>query len=154
MNDKFMSSKGFSEAEVVTTHVFGKNNSNIDIQTLYTRAANLELSSDFSSAFRLYLAAADAFLHISRSELLSPILHTRCKAHAQKALDRAEKIKKASEKPGARVEVSIVPIDWFGQGLFSFPDITQTKCTGADRETMLHSLQVIDYLWCPLPFLG
>lgn len=90
------SPKGFTEAEAV-----------------YTRAARAEHSSDFSTAFRLYLSAADAFLHLSRSESLNLAFQTRCKASAAKALERAEKIKKASERPGAGFEVDAIPIDWF-----------------------------------------
>ncbi|KAI6007673.1 hypothetical protein F5J12DRAFT_85857 [Pisolithus orientalis] len=86
-----------------------------EAEAAYARGAKSELSSDFSAAFRLYLAAADAFLHLSRSESLNPVFRTRCKANAAKALERAEKIKKASEQPGATFEVDAVPIDWFAQ---------------------------------------
>ncbi|KIM64021.1 hypothetical protein SCLCIDRAFT_116338, partial [Scleroderma citrinum Foug A] len=79
------------------------------------RAARAEHSSDFSTAFRLYLSAADAFLHLSRSESLNLAFQTRCKASAAKALERAEKIKRASERPGACFEVDAIPIDWFTQ---------------------------------------
>ncbi|KAI6029389.1 hypothetical protein BKA83DRAFT_4218216 [Pisolithus microcarpus] len=91
-------SKAFDEAEAV-----------------YAKGAKSELSSDFSAAFRHYLAAADSFLHLSRSESLNLAFRTQCKASAARALQRAEKIKKASEQPGARFAVDIVPIDWFAQ---------------------------------------
>ncbi|KAG6335832.1 hypothetical protein ID866_3268 [Astraeus odoratus] len=81
----------------------------------YNRAAKSELSSDFSTAFRLYLSAADSFLHLTRSEPLNPAFHARCKAQAAKSLERAEKIKKASERPGAGIEIDVVPVDWFAQ---------------------------------------
>ncbi|KIK22314.1 hypothetical protein PISMIDRAFT_102567, partial [Pisolithus microcarpus 441] len=81
----------------------------------YAKGAKSELSSDFSAAFRHYLAAADSFLHLSRSESLNLAFRTQCKASAARALQRAEKIKKASEQPGARFAVDIVPIDWFAQ---------------------------------------
>ncbi|KAL4079236.1 hypothetical protein J3A83DRAFT_4456252, partial [Scleroderma citrinum] len=93
-----MSSKGFIDAEAV-----------------HSRAARAEHASDFSTAFRLYISAADAFLHLSRSESLNSAFQARCKANAAKALERAEKIKKASERPGAGFEVDVVPIDWFSQ---------------------------------------
>ncbi|KAI6046422.1 hypothetical protein EDC04DRAFT_1692699 [Pisolithus marmoratus] len=86
-----------------------------EAEAIYARGAKSELSSEFSAAFRLYLAAAEAFLHLSRSESLNPTLRARCKANAAKSLERAEKIKRASERPGARFEVDIVPIDWFAQ---------------------------------------
>lgn len=91
-------SKAFDEAEAV-----------------YAKGAKSELSSDFSAAFRHYLAAADSFLHLSRSESLNLAFRAQCKASAARALQRAEKIKKASEQPGARFAVDIVPIDWFAQ---------------------------------------
>ncbi|KAF8841696.1 cysteine proteinase [Paxillus ammoniavirescens] len=83
-------------------------------QTIYDRATKSELASDFTAAFRLYLAAANAFLHLSRSTTTTPTFQVRCKANAGKALERAEKIKKASEKPGTAVEVGVLPINWFG----------------------------------------
>ncbi|KIJ57488.1 hypothetical protein HYDPIDRAFT_44903, partial [Hydnomerulius pinastri MD-312] len=86
-----------------------------------------ELSSDFTTAFRLYLAAADAFLHLSRTATLTPALQARCKANAAKALERAEKIKKASEKPGGGVEVGVVPINWFGLDQQSY--VLRKSCT-------------------------
>ncbi|KAI5986901.1 hypothetical protein EDD15DRAFT_1523894 [Pisolithus albus] len=91
-------SKAFDEAEAV-----------------YAKGAKSELSSDFSAAFRHYLAAADSFLHLSRSESLNVAFRAQCKSSAARALQRAEKIKKASEQPGARFAVDIVPIDWFAQ---------------------------------------
>jgi calpain-7 len=85
-------------------------------QTIYDRATKSELASDFTAAFRLYLAAANAFLHLSRSATSTPTFQVRCKANAGKALERAEKIKKASEKPGTTIEVGVLPINWFGVG--------------------------------------
>ncbi|KAF9243195.1 hypothetical protein BU15DRAFT_72388 [Melanogaster broomeanus] len=85
-----------------------------DAESLYNRATRSELASDFTTAFQLYLEATEAFLHLSRSPALTPTLQARCKTSAGKALERAEKIKKASERPGARIEVGAVPINWFG----------------------------------------
>ncbi|KAH7883246.1 hypothetical protein F5I97DRAFT_1903549 [Phlebopus sp. FC_14] len=82
-------------------------------ESLYSRAAKSELSSDFTTAFRLYLAAADAFLNLSRSQP-HPTLQARCKANANKALERAEKIKKASQKPGGGVGLEPLANYWFG----------------------------------------
>ncbi|KAI6131262.1 hypothetical protein EDD17DRAFT_1466405, partial [Pisolithus thermaeus] len=81
----------------------------------YARGAKSELSSDFSAAFHLYLAAADKFIHISRSGSLNSTLRARCQASATRALERAEKIKRASERPRASFAIDIVPIDWFAQ---------------------------------------
>ncbi|KIK82656.1 hypothetical protein PAXRUDRAFT_153569 [Paxillus rubicundulus Ve08.2h10] len=84
------------------------------LQTIYDKATKSELASDFTAAFRLYLAAASAFLHLSRSATTTPAFQVRCKANAGKALERAEKIKKASERPGTAIEVGLLPINWFG----------------------------------------
>ncbi|KAL4071268.1 hypothetical protein V8B97DRAFT_2104210 [Scleroderma yunnanense] len=92
-----------------------KKGARIDSIAVHSRAARAEHASDFSTAFRLYISAADAFLHLSRSESLNSAFQARCKANAAKALERAEKIKKASERPGAGFEVDVVPIDWFSQ---------------------------------------
>ncbi|KAF9228468.1 cysteine proteinase [Gyrodon lividus] len=85
-----------------------------EAESLYDRAAKSELASDFTTAFRLYLAATDAFLQLSRSATSTPTFQVQCKANAGKALKRAEKIKKASERPGAAIRVGVVPINWFG----------------------------------------
>ncbi|KAI6132409.1 hypothetical protein EDD16DRAFT_1851642 [Pisolithus croceorrhizus] len=86
-----------------------------EAEAVYARGAKSELSSDFSAAFHLYLAAADKFIHISRSGSLNSTLRARCQASATRALERAEKIKRASERPRASFAIDIVPIDWFAQ---------------------------------------
>ncbi|KAJ6631453.1 hypothetical protein B0H10DRAFT_2207112 [Mycena sp. CBHHK59/15] len=68
-----------------------------DAESTYAKAVKAELSKDFDSAFRLYIKAAESFLHLSRS-----VDHERekskWKANAGKALERAEKIKAFVEK--------------------------------------------------------
>ncbi|KIK39167.1 hypothetical protein CY34DRAFT_770204 [Suillus luteus UH-Slu-Lm8-n1] len=60
-----------------------------ETENLYTRAAKFELENDWDNAFKLYLQAADSFLHISRTAENS----LRYRNKAAKALERAEKIK-------------------------------------------------------------
>ncbi|OBZ69552.1 Calpain-like protease palB/RIM13 [Grifola frondosa] len=58
----------------------------------YSKAAKAELEKDFNQAFRLYVKAAEDFLHLSRTCPNSKLRAT-CKTQAGKALERAEKIK-------------------------------------------------------------
>ncbi|KAG2137312.1 hypothetical protein BD769DRAFT_1437574 [Suillus cothurnatus] len=55
-------------------------------KSIYTRASKFELENDWNNAFKLYLQAADAFLHISRTA------DPKYRNNAAKALDRARKI--------------------------------------------------------------
>ncbi|EGO00763.1 hypothetical protein SERLA73DRAFT_178686 [Serpula lacrymans var. lacrymans S7.3] len=63
-----------------------------DVETCYSKAAKAELDQDWSQAFRLYVEAAEGFLHFSRTRV-EDALRGRCKSSAGKALERAEKIK-------------------------------------------------------------
>ncbi|KAH0829129.1 hypothetical protein J3R83DRAFT_2605 [Lanmaoa asiatica] len=85
-----------------------------EAEAIYDRATNLEFVAEYTSAFHLYLDAADAFLHLSRSTGVTPLFQAQCKANAAKAIQRAEKIKQASKTPGAQIGVVAVPIDSFG----------------------------------------
>ncbi|KAG2347439.1 cysteine proteinase [Suillus weaverae] len=58
-----------------------------EAESIYTRASKFELENDWNNAFKLYVQAADSFLHISRTA--DPKYRNR----AAKALERAEKIK-------------------------------------------------------------
>ncbi|KAG2043833.1 hypothetical protein BDR03DRAFT_995910 [Suillus americanus] len=58
-----------------------------EAESIYTRASKFELENDWNNAFKLYLQAADAFLHISRTA------DPKYRNNAAKAVDRAEKIK-------------------------------------------------------------
>ena len=69
-------------------------------------AANAELARYFDKAFRLYLKAAEQFLHLSRQST-DDRTRTLCKAEAAKALERAEKIKAVKQ------DVRPVPKDEF-----------------------------------------
>ncbi|KAJ7736872.1 hypothetical protein B0H16DRAFT_1572895 [Mycena metata] len=71
-----------------------------DAESTYAKAVKAEFSKDFDSAFRLYIKAAESFLHLSRS-----VNHekekTKWKTSAGKALERAEKIKAFVDKSKA-----------------------------------------------------
>ena len=64
------------------------------MQALYAKATKAELNKDLDSAFKSYIEAAKAFLHLSRSSS-DEKLQTKLKSDAGKALQRAEKIKAA-----------------------------------------------------------
>ncbi|KAJ3855102.1 hypothetical protein EV368DRAFT_35427, partial [Lentinula lateritia] len=62
------------------------------------QATKYELARDYDSAFRLYIKAAENFLHLSRSTSAAENEKSQCKKSASKALDRAERIKQMTEK--------------------------------------------------------
>ncbi|KAH9919069.1 hypothetical protein B0H21DRAFT_768435, partial [Amylocystis lapponica] len=64
----------------------------VEAEAAYSNAAKAELDKDLDRAFRLYIKAAEAFLHLSQLTA-DPNLRTTCQSHASKALHRAEKIK-------------------------------------------------------------
>ncbi|KAJ7188874.1 hypothetical protein C8R46DRAFT_1056044 [Mycena filopes] len=63
-----------------------------DAESTYAKAVKAEFSKDFDSAFRLYIKAAELFLHLGRSTDHEKD-KTKWKTSAGKALERAEKIK-------------------------------------------------------------
>ncbi|KAJ7650562.1 hypothetical protein FB45DRAFT_730213 [Roridomyces roridus] len=84
-------------------------------KAIYAKAVKAEVSKDFDSAFRLYIKAAEAFLHLSRSVTRE---REKSKASAKKALERAEKIKAFVEKSkstpnGPDPQLTPVGIDYF-----------------------------------------
>ncbi|KAG5646201.1 hypothetical protein DXG03_004027 [Asterophora parasitica] len=64
----------------------------------YNKAAKAELARDYDLAFRSYLKSAELFLHLSRSGTGPQAQAAKWKAHAGKALQRAEKIKAFVDK--------------------------------------------------------
>ncbi|KAF5375552.1 hypothetical protein D9615_009158 [Tricholomella constricta] len=62
------------------------------------KAAKAELARDYDLAFRLYVKAAELFLHLSRSGTGTQTQAAKWKASAGKALQRAEKIKAFVDK--------------------------------------------------------
>ena len=63
-----------------------------------SKAAKAEFAKEYDQAFRLYIKAAESFLHLSRSSTQSDKIKQQWKGSAAKALDRAERIKKFVEK--------------------------------------------------------
>lgn len=61
-------------------------------KTVYTKAAKAELTKDFDLAFKLYIKAAEDFLHQSR-KTTEERAKSQLKSRAGVALQRAEKIK-------------------------------------------------------------
>lgn len=67
-------------------------------QASYVKATKAELSRQYNQAFQHYIKAAELFLHLSRATGSSEKEKTKCKSNAQKALERAERIKSFTEK--------------------------------------------------------
>lgn len=61
-------------------------------QAIYVKATKAELAKDWDSAFKLYLSAADDFLHLARTTADDGV-KAHAKSRAGVALRRAEKIK-------------------------------------------------------------
>ncbi|KZT05397.1 cysteine proteinase, partial [Laetiporus sulphureus 93-53] len=74
----------------------------------YSKAAKSELQQNLDRAFRLYVKAAEDFLHLSQS-CNDAGLRASCKLQAGKALERAEKIK------AVRPDVTPVAKDYFSE---------------------------------------
>ncbi|KAG9312146.1 hypothetical protein JVU11DRAFT_7434 [Chiua virens] len=85
-----------------------------EAESVYDRAIKLEFAAEFQPAFNLYLEAADAFIRLSRSATSSLLFQAQCKENASKALQRAEKIEKASKTPGAQIGPVAASINSFG----------------------------------------
>ncbi|KAF9073543.1 hypothetical protein BDP27DRAFT_1390928 [Rhodocollybia butyracea] len=69
-----------------------------DAESLYSKATKSELARDYDSAFRLYIKAAESFLHLSRSASETEKDKLNWEKNASKALERAERIKQTREK--------------------------------------------------------
>ncbi|KAF8807060.1 hypothetical protein BYT27DRAFT_7242680 [Phlegmacium glaucopus] len=69
-----------------------------DAEMTSSKAAKAEFAKEYDQAFRLYIKAAESFLHLSRSSAQSDQIKQQWKASASKALERAERIKKFVEK--------------------------------------------------------
>lgn len=82
-------------------------------QAKYSKAAKAELNRDLDVAFRLYISAAEDFLHLSRTTA-DPKVRSACKADAAKSLERAERIK------GVQKDLTPVVKDHFSQRMISY----------------------------------
>ncbi|KAJ2930167.1 hypothetical protein H1R20_g6964, partial [Candolleomyces eurysporus] len=74
-----------------------------DAEANYAKATRAELLRRFNEAFKHYIKAAELFLHLSRSPNSTDKDKAKWKSNAQKALDRAEKIKTFTEKSPKQV---------------------------------------------------
>jgi len=65
---------------------------------MYAKATKAEFSRQFNLAFQHYIKATELFLHLSRSAGVTEKDKTKWKSSAQKALERAERIKTFTER--------------------------------------------------------
>ena len=72
-------------------------------QALQNKAMKAELSQDYDLAFKLYIQAAEQYLHRSRLPTQSDKLKELLKANARKCMERAEKIKSAVSRKSPSV---------------------------------------------------
>jgi calpain-7 len=85
-------------------------------QLASSKAAKAEFAKEYDQAFRLYIKAAESFLHLSRSPTQSDKSKQQWKANAAKALERAERIKKfvaATSNTPASLRLTPVAINHF-----------------------------------------
>ncbi|KAF8962724.1 hypothetical protein BDZ97DRAFT_1702205 [Flammula alnicola] len=68
-----------------------------DAEMISSKASKAEFAKDYDQAFRLYIKAAESYLHLSRSSIATDKCKQQWKTSAAKALERAEKIKKFVE---------------------------------------------------------
>ncbi|KAJ7503114.1 hypothetical protein B0H11DRAFT_2361192 [Mycena galericulata] len=90
-----------------------------DAESTYAKGVKAEVAKDFDSAFRLYIKAAESFLHLSRSVAVERE-KSKWKTSAGKALERAEKIKAFVEKSkptssSPELQLTPVGVDYFSQ---------------------------------------
>ncbi|KAG7449916.1 cysteine proteinase [Guyanagaster necrorhizus] len=87
----------------------------------YSKAAKAELGKKYDIAFRLYIKAAEIFLHLSRSNNAREQEKSKWKTSASKALERAEKIKAFTQQqatsptnnqsgPENRLNMTLTPV--------------------------------------------
>ncbi|KAF8905038.1 hypothetical protein CPB84DRAFT_1845125 [Gymnopilus junonius] len=68
-----------------------------EAETTSSKAAKAEFSKSYDQAFRLYIKAAEQFLHLSRSSSAEDRSKQKWKSSAANALERAERIKRFVE---------------------------------------------------------
>ncbi|CAK5284399.1 unnamed protein product [Mycena citricolor] len=91
-----------------------------DAQSIHAKAVKTEFAQDYDAAFRLYIKAAESFLHLSRAAAREED-KVKWKGSAKKALERAERIKAVIEhrKTGGTsssdARLTPVGVDYFSQ---------------------------------------
>ena len=129
-------------------------------QMTSSKAAKAEFAKEYDQAFRLYIKAAESFLHLSRSGgTQSDKIKQQLKANASKALERAERIKKFMEKstPSSNVQppsrLSPVAINHFSPR----KPLKSLRCrvfNFGSRGTIIRSQERRECQWALLSFLG
>uniref|UniRef100_A0A0W0FBM1 Calpain catalytic domain-containing protein n=1 Tax=Moniliophthora roreri TaxID=221103 RepID=A0A0W0FBM1_MONRR len=71
-----------------------------DAESAYTKATRAELAQDYNAAFQSYIKATELFLHLSRAPTMDEKKKEKWKNDADKALQRAEKIKQFTDRLG------------------------------------------------------
>ncbi|KAI0070564.1 cysteine proteinase [Panus rudis PR-1116 ss-1] len=99
-----------------------------ELEKLYNKAAKAELGSDFGRAFKLYIQTAEGYLHLSRIANNAAVTSI-CKGQAAKALERAERIKKA------KGDIALVIRDHFSE---------------QEQTAVLHKSSQVNGLFVPL----
>ncbi|CAA7265581.1 unnamed protein product [Cyclocybe aegerita] len=98
-----------------------------EAEAISSKASRAEFSKDYDQAFKLYIKAAEAFLHLSRVTGATDTATQRWKSSANKSLERAEKIKRfveasrravippsnSDQQPAAELHLTPVAIDHF-----------------------------------------
>ncbi|KAK7018694.1 cysteine protease [Paramarasmius palmivorus] len=77
-----------------------------DAESAYAKATRAELAQDYNSAFQSYIKAAELFLHLSRTNTSDEKKKEKWKNDADKALQRAEKIKQFTDRLGGSRRIS------------------------------------------------
>lgn len=130
-------------------------------QMTSSKAAKAEFAKEYDQAFRLYIKAAESFLHLSRSGgTQSDKIKQQLKANASKALERAERIKKFIEKstPSSHVQspslrLSPVAINHFSPRK-SLKSLRFCVFNFGSRGTIIRSQERRECQWAQLSFLG
>ncbi|EEB90318.1 hypothetical protein MPER_11489, partial [Moniliophthora perniciosa FA553] len=73
-----------------------------DAESAYAKATRAELARDYNTAFQSYIKATELFLHLSRAPTTDEKKKEKWKNDADKALQRAEKIKQFTDRLGTR----------------------------------------------------
>lgn len=95
-------------------HVCTNDMASSQPQTLYTQATQAELAQDYDEAFRLYIRAAEGFLHLSRGSI-NHSAKSHSKKEAGRALERAEMIKSVKRQG----ELRTVEVDYWSEGAYT-----------------------------------
>jgi len=91
------------------------------MQIMHSKASQAEFAKDYDQAFRLYIKAAESFLHLSRLTNATEANKQRWKTAASKALARAELIKKFVDASRNATNANADPMQPASQSLHLTP---------------------------------